>query len=114
MSDLIHIDRLRFSTIVGIHEWERHIPQDLVVSLWITLDLEAAARTDDLQSTLDYDALSQQLVRQVREARRGTIEAVAGDLIRLCLEDPRIEKVRVRVEKPGALAKAAAVATCKR
>ena len=32
-----------------------------------------------------------------------TVEALAADLAQLCLEVPRVEKVRVRVEKPGAV-----------
>jgi len=36
-------------------------------------------------------------------ARRLTLEAVAWDVAGMCLEDTRVESVRVRVDKPGAL-----------
>jgi dihydroneopterin aldolase len=32
-----------------------------------------------------------------------TVEALATDLAKICLEDPQVERVRVRVEKPGAV-----------
>ena len=31
------------------------------------------------------------------------VEALANDLAKMCLEDPRVEKAIVRVEKPGAV-----------
>jgi dihydroneopterin aldolase len=36
-------------------------------------------------------------------AGRLTVEALATDLARLCLQEPGVQKVRVRVEKPGAV-----------
>ena len=36
-------------------------------------------------------------------ARRLTVEALAADLTQLCLEVPGVARVRVRVEKPGAV-----------
>ncbi len=34
---------------------------------------------------------------------RFTLEALAEDIAQLCLEDPRVLKTTVRVEKPGAV-----------
>jgi len=36
-------------------------------------------------------------------AQRLTVEALAADLARLCLDELGVQKVRVRVEKPGAV-----------
>jgi len=37
------------------------------------------------------------------QAKRFTLEALAEDIAQLCLEDPRVLKTTVRVEKPGAV-----------
>ena len=36
-------------------------------------------------------------------AQQQTVEALAADIARLCLEQPGVQQVRVRVEKPGAV-----------
>ncbi len=38
-----------------------------------------------------------------KSAGRLTVEALAADLARICLEEAGVEKVIVRVEKPGAV-----------
>ncbi len=35
--------------------------------------------------------------------QRQTVEALAADIARVCLEEPGVQKVRVRVEKPRAV-----------
>ena len=40
---------------------------------------------------------------------RVAVEALATDIARLCLEEPGVQKVRVRLEKPGAVRFARAV-----
>ena len=49
------------------------------------------------------NTLSKKLQAHAETAARLTVEALAGDLARLCLEDPNIQSVTVRVEKPGAV-----------
>ena len=38
-----------------------------------------------------------------RIVNRRTVEALVNDLALLCLEDPTVQGVRIRVEKPGAV-----------
>jgi dihydroneopterin aldolase len=43
------------------------------------------------------------LQAHAESAGRLTVEALAEDLAKICLETPGVQKVRLRVEKPGAL-----------
>ena len=108
--DSIVIENISVRAIVGVHPWEREIPQEVRVSLRLAVDLRQAAESDELASTLDYEALSSRIGGHVRTAARQTIEALAADIAQLCLEDPRVKNVEVRVDKPGALAEAQTVA----
>jgi FolB domain-containing protein len=110
MSDRILIDELRFRAIVGVHPWERELPQTLLVSLELKLSLSSAASTDDLSKTVDYDQLSKMVIRRARAVKRLTLEALAEDLANACLEEPKIEQVTVKVVKPRALRRARGVA----
>jgi D-erythro-7,8-dihydroneopterin triphosphate epimerase len=102
-SDLIFIRDLQVRCIVGIDEWERKERQDVLIHLTLYTDLSRAGQTDALEDTIDYRALKKQILRVVENSRFRLIEALAESIARECLKQPKIERVGVVVEKPGAL-----------
>lgn len=104
--DKIFIRDLRICGILGVYEHERHTPQDILVNITLFTDTHRAAKTDDLADCVDYDALAQSIRAMAESARRFTVEALAEDIADLCLNRPRVRKVTVRVEKPGAIREA--------
>jgi FolB domain-containing protein len=52
---------------------------------------------------VDYRSVAKKVLTHVEKTKRLTVEALAADLAQLCLDESRVGKVRVRVEKPGAL-----------
>ncbi len=103
MPDLIHIEGLRVRGIVGVKDHEREFPQEIVLDLQLTVDLEDAGRHDDLKATVDYEKLASSVEKRVISAKRLTLEAVAWDVAGICLENTRVQSVRVRAIKPAAL-----------
>ena len=101
--DHIEIKDLLLRGIVGINDWEREKPQDILVNITLFADLSPAGRSDDIADTVNYRTLTKQIITHVESAGRFTVEALAADVARLCLETPGVQRVRVRVEKPGAL-----------
>jgi dihydroneopterin aldolase len=83
------------------HERESAAPFDLSVS--IDADLTAAAASDDLADTIDYDALHRRLVSIVAETSFALLERLAAALIDAVLEDPRVLSAEVTVAKPDIL-----------
>jgi FolB domain-containing protein len=75
----------------------------MLINITLYTDTRKAAQSDDLADCVDYDALSQKVRHHTETAQRFTVEALAGDIAELCLNEKGIEKVRVRVEKPDAL-----------
>ena len=65
---------------------------------------DKAARTDSLQDTVDYAALSTRLRETLKKAKCQMIERAAYLAAQACLEDERVEQVKVRVTKAGAIA----------
>ncbi len=111
MPDRILIRDLRLQTVVGVHDWEREAPREVVVSLTLEADLSAAAGSDELADTVDYGDLCRTIATHVRDARFQLIEALAGSIARFVLEtQPRVAAVSVTVDKPGAVADARSVA----
>lgn len=101
--DEVFIQGLRAHGIIGVYEHERHTPQDMVISVRLFTDLRKAAAADDLAGSPDYGRLADRLKAHAESAARLTVEAMAEDLARLCLEEPGVQRVRVRVEKPQAV-----------
>jgi FolB domain-containing protein len=110
---VIRIKGLRLRTIIGVRDWERRRKQDVVLNVSVTFDGARAAETDRLRDTLDYCALRDRIVAAVEASRFRLIEALAGRVLALAMEDPRVSAAEVEVEKPGALRFADAVSvTC--
>jgi FolB domain-containing protein len=101
--DQIFISDLVARGILGINDWEREKPREIHINLVLFGDLSKAGESDDIRDTIDYSTLAKKVLKHAETARRFTVEALAADLAQLCLEEARVQKVRVRVEKPGAV-----------
>ena len=107
--DKVFIKDLRVQGILGIHDWERVTPREIVINVTLFTDTRRAARSDELSDCVDYSALAKKIRAHAESAARMTVEALANDLADLCLEVSKVRKVIVRVDKPGAVAEAASV-----
>ena len=107
--DQIFIRDLRARGIIGVFDWERHTPQEILINITLFTDLRRAGESDDLNDSISYATLADKALAHAESAARLTVEALAEDIARLCLAEPRVAQVRVRVEKPGALRFAASV-----
>jgi FolB domain-containing protein len=101
--DRIIITNLRIQAILGVYEWERRRPQEIVINLSAHTDVRKAAGSDAIQDCLDYSDLAKEIRALVDRARRFTVEALAEDIAVLCLGKTGVRKVTVRVEKPKAI-----------
>jgi FolB domain-containing protein len=52
---------------------------------------------------VNYRTVTKKIQAHAEESARFTVEALAADLARICLSEPGVLKVKVRVEKPGAV-----------
>ncbi len=101
--DKILIKDLLVRGIIGINDWERENPQDILINIEIEADLSRAGASDNIEDSINYRTLTKRVIAHAESANRLTVEALAADLAAICLEEPNTQKVRVRVEKPGAL-----------
>ena len=101
--DKVFIKDLVARGIIGVNEWERENPQEILINITAFTDTRRAAETDDLADCVDYSALAQKIQAHAETAARFTVEALAEDLAEICLGEKGVEKAIVRVEKPGAV-----------
>jgi FolB domain-containing protein len=101
--DSILIKDLLARGIIGVGEEERTRPQDILINLVVYTDTTVAGYSDRIEDCVNYSTLSKKILAHAEKAARYTVEALAADIARLCLEIPLVIGVRVRVEKPGAV-----------
>jgi FolB domain-containing protein len=101
--DQIFIKDLVARGIIGVNDWERETPQEILINIVLFADLRKAGKSDDIHDSVDYSAVAKKVLKHAETAGRLTVEALASDLAQVCLEESGVEKVRVRVEKPGAV-----------
>ena len=101
--DRIHIRDLRARCIVGTNPDERVNPQDVVINLTLHADLRRAGASDDIADTVDYRAVKKDVLAMVEASSYQLVERLAERVAEVCLEDRRVKKVEVFLEKPGAL-----------
>ena len=101
--DKIHIHNLLVRCVIGAFEHERDHRQDVVFDITLHADLGRAADSDNLDDTIDYKALRDQVVLKVEASSFHLLEALAEQVAAICLAHPLVEKVNLTVHKPGAL-----------
>jgi D-erythro-7,8-dihydroneopterin triphosphate epimerase len=103
MADEILIKGLFLRTILGLNDDEREHKQDVRIDLALTVDTRPAARSDNIEDAINYRTIAKDVIDLVENSRFFLVERMAEEIARLCLSDPRVEGVRVRIEKPAAL-----------
>src|SRR5262245_22890364 len=101
--DKVKIKNLLARGIIGVNDWERTSPQNILINITMFTDTYHAAETDDLGDCINYSTMSKKILAHAESVNRLTVEALANDLARICLEDKGVHKVIVSVEKPGAV-----------
>ena len=101
--DRILIKDLLLRGIIGINEWEREKRQDILINITLFGDLRVAGKSDAIEDTINYRTITKKVIALVEGGEPYTVEFLASEIARICLEADDVQKVRVRVEKPGAL-----------
>ena len=103
----VFVRGLRVEAEIGVYAHEHGRRQPLLID--VDLDV-AAASCEHIGDTVNYETVATQARALAAAGHVKLIETFAERLARACLEDDRVQKVRVRVEKPQALAPDAAAA----
>jgi len=102
-TDRILIRDLLIRGIIGLNDWEREKPQDIVINLAVVVDARRAGQTDDMGDSLNYRTLAKAIITHVETSKPFLVERLAHDIARIVVQGHGAERVTVRVEKPGAL-----------
>jgi FolB domain-containing protein len=101
--DRLFIQDLQFRCIIGINSDERREKQDVVAQITLWADLSDACRSDNIEDTVDYKTIKKNILKMAETSQFFLVEALAQSMADLCLQNERVEQVRIQVAKPTAL-----------
>ena len=101
--DTVLINDLVVHGILGVNPSERTTPQNFVISLEIDADTTVACQSDNICDCVDYAVVADKVTSHAATIQRFTVEALAEDIARIVLNEKFVLRVRVRIEKPGAV-----------
>jgi FolB domain-containing protein len=101
--DKVIVKNLAARGIIGVNDWERVKPQEILINITLFGELKKAGDTDDIEESINYRTVAKKAQSLAENCQRLTVEALAADIANYCLEVNGVKKVKVRVEKPGAV-----------
>ena len=101
--DIIFLNDLRIDTVIGIFDWERRTKQTVIFDIEMAADISKAARSDNVEDTVNYKAVAKRLISYVSEAEFELIETLAESVAGILLDEFKVPWCRLRLNKRGAV-----------
>lgn len=101
---LIKIKNLRLKTILGIHAWENHIDREIIINAEIETNHKNSLTSDAIIDTIDYEEIVLKIKNLLQSKRFKLIEKMAAEIMKKIMEDHRISRCRLEVDKVGVIA----------
>jgi len=98
--DLVLIEGLEVRTVIGIYDWEREVRQTVRLDLEMAWDISKAGKTDNIEDTLDYFAVSQRLIQHIEQSDFALVEALAESCAAIVMQEFSVSWLRVKLSKP--------------
>ena len=101
--DVVEINGLRVRTEVGFSPHERGKLQELAITMHLRLSIKKAGESDRVEDTINHRTITKDVLFHVENKKYNLIEAVATDVVRICVVRHGVPSVKVIVTKPNAL-----------
>ena len=110
--DIIFIRELKVTTLIGIYEREKYMPQTLQLDLEIELPNSRACHSDDINDALDYANVAQHIQTVLSEGHFSLLETLAEHIAQIIIKDFDAPWVKVSVAKLQAIRNCKMVGVC--
>jgi len=105
----IRITDLVLPANIGVYEQERHGPQRVRFNVVLQVAERVGLLNDDIANVLSYDDIVGGIRAILDRGHINLVETLAEEVAALCLGDPRVSRVTVKVEKLDVIPEAASV-----
>jgi 7,8-dihydroneopterin aldolase/epimerase/oxygenase len=99
--DIIFLNSLRIDTVIGVWDWERRIRQTLIMDIEIGTDISQAGASDDINDTVDYQAVSDRIMTFTRGSEFKLIEALGEGIVKMIMSEFNVAWMRLKINKQG-------------
>ncbi|MBI3977047.1 MAG: dihydroneopterin aldolase [Chloroflexi bacterium] len=100
-ADRVFLEGMVFYGFHGVNQAEKELGQRFVVDVAVERDLRPAGESDDLTRTVNYSQIFKVVRAIVEGPSRNLLEAVAERIAARLLDELDVERVQVRIRKPG-------------
>ena len=90
--DKVIIKNLVARGVIGVYDWERVKPQEILINIVLFGDLRRAGETDNIDDSINYKTISKGAQSLAENCKRLTVEALATDIANYCLETHGVKK----------------------
>ena len=95
--------------IIGIHNHEKINKQKIVFNIVINVNQNISPDENNLSSIVDYEKITNKLENLAKNKKYNFLESLAEDSFNEIFADKRINSVKIKIEKPNAIANAQSV-----
>ncbi len=100
----IKVKNLLLRTYIGFNPGEQENKQDVIINFEIETEIpQEALKTDDPDKILDYKTITKKIIELVQNGRFNLLEVLTKRILELIMEDERVKRAKVEVDKPHAL-----------
>jgi len=95
--------------IIGIHKHEKANKQKIIFNIVIDVNQNTLPAENNISSIVDYEKITNKLEKLVKYKNYNFLESLAEDSFKEIFEDKRINSIKIKIEKPDAIANAKSV-----
>jgi len=95
--------------IIGIHQNEKVNKQKIIFNIVIDVNQNIYPDENNLSSIVDYEKITNKLKKLAKNKKYNFLESLAEDSFNEIFADTRINSVKIKIEKPDAIANAESV-----
>ena len=106
---LIFIEEMKVETIIGVSDWERAMPQILVIDLEMALPQLASKTSDLIGDTIDYGIVAERIKSITSSHAFKLLEPLAHLIIETLEKEFKSPWMKLKISKPQILAQVKAV-----
>lgn len=107
----VFVRDLEIKTEIGIHPSEQFVAQRIIINVDLAVNDIPVEFTDNYSDVVCYENVVTSVRELAKEGHVNLVETLAERIASMCLEDPRVISVRVRIEKPDIFEDCASVGT---
>lgn len=96
---IIKIKNLKLITNLGVYDWEKNFDRDILVNATIETKEINSTKSDILSETIDYDVIVSSIKEVIKNNQFQLIEKLTQEIVDKIMEDKRITKTTVEVDK---------------